>query len=507
MTEYDVVVIGGGSGSQVATAAADSGLEAAVIERGPLGGACITRGCVPSKALIHRADVAEELRRAPEVGLEATLEGVAYGEFTASIRDWVYEKAARQERSLEDADSVALYRGEGRFVDERTVAIDPNGDGSGENDPDTIRGDHVVVAVGSRPLIPPIDGLEDVEFLTSDDALFLDEQPDSLVIVGGGYIGAELGYFFAALGTDVSLIGRSDVLVPREDGAVSEFVTESLEGYCDVYTGHEASSVESTDGGVVVTAERTENGDGGDESGNGTGEDESGNGTDEDESVDLEADRLLLATGRRPNTDTLDLEQTGVKTDDRGYVETDSTLETTCHGVWALGDVLGEQPYKHAADYETQVVSANVLEACDGLDADVAREVDYDAMPHAIFTSPQVASVGATEEELEETDREYESATVPFDVAPLGVVLETDGFVKALASPDGEILGCHVVGPQASILIQEVVVAMERGEGTVEDVAEPVHVHPALSEVVYAAFDELSTNPYSTAPDWRDVGG
>ncbi|RQG92917.1 dihydrolipoyl dehydrogenase [Natrarchaeobius halalkaliphilus] len=491
MTEYDIVVIGGGSGSQVATAAADSGLEAAVIERGPLGGACITRGCVPSKALIHRADVAEELRRAPEIGLDAALEGVAYAEITSSIRDWVYERAARQERSLEEADGVALYRGEGRFVDERTLAVDSNGDETDGDVPDPIRGDHVVVAVGSRPLIPPIDGLGAVDFLTSDDALFLDERPDSIVIVGGGYIGAELGYFFGALGADVSLIGRSDVLVPREDGAISEFVTESLERYCDVYAGHEAAAVEAEDGGVVVTAERGENGD---------GEDESPDGEGRGESVDLEADRLLLATGRRPNTDTLDLEETGVETDGRGYVETDSILETACDGVWALGDVLGEQPFKHAADYEARVVAANVLE-------DAGHEVEYEAMPRAIFTSPQVASVGETEDELENADREYESTTVPFDVAPLGVVLEVDGFVKVLASPNGEILGCHVVGPQASILIQEVVVAMERGSGTVDDVAKPVHVHPALSEVVYAAFDELSSNRYSTAPDWRDVGG
>ncbi|RQH00848.1 dihydrolipoyl dehydrogenase [Natrarchaeobius oligotrophus] len=488
MNEYDVVVVGGGSGSQIATAAADRGLEAAVIERGPLGGACITRGCVPSKALIHRADAVEEIRRSPEIGLDATLEGVEYAEITSSIRDWVYEKAARQERGLEEADAVALYRGEGRFVDERTLEVDPV---DGDAPPDPIRGDRVVVAVGSRPLIPPIEGLEDVDFLTSDDALFLDERPDSLAIVGGGYIGAELGYFFGALGADVSLIGRSDVLVPREDGAISEFVTESLERHCDVYAGREASSVEAADGGVVVTAERTENGDGGDEPVDGAGR---------DGSIDLEADRLLLATGRRPNTDTLDLEQTGVETDDRGYVETDSTLETTCDGVWALGDVLGEQPFKHAADYEARVVAANVLD-------DAGREVDSDAMPHAIFTSPQVASVGATETELADADREYESTTVPFDVAPLGVVLGADGFVKVLAAPDGEILGCHVVGPQASILIQEVVVAMERGDGTVEDVSEPVHVHPALSEVVYAAFDELSSNRYSTAPDWRDVGG
>ncbi|SDK39067.1 dihydrolipoyl dehydrogenase [Natronorubrum texcoconense] len=481
MDEYDIVVVGGGSGSQVATAAAEEGLEAAIVERGPLGGACITRGCIPSKALIHRADVVEEIRRAPEFGIAAEIEDVDYGEITSSIHDTVYEKAENQESSLEESENPTLYRGEGRFVDERTLEVNPS-----ERDADSveIRGETVVLAVGGRPMIPPIDGLEDADFLTSDDALFLDDQPDSLVIVGGGYIGAELGYFFGALGTDVTMIGRSETLVPREDDAVSEVVTDSLERYCDVYAGFEAAEVSQDGDRVVVTAAASD----GDDSNDGG-----------DAAVELEADALLLATGRRPNTDTLNLEATGVETNDQEHVVVGDTLETTCNDVWALGDIVGEQPFKHAADYETRIVTANVLD-------DAGREVDYGSMPHAIFTNPQVASVGRTEGELEEAGTEYESATVPFDAAPLGMILEAgDGFVKVLARPDGEILGCHIVGPQASTLIQEVVVAMESGSGTVDDVADPVHVHPALSEAVYAAFDELSSSTYSTAPDWRDV--
>ncbi|NKE35094.1 dihydrolipoyl dehydrogenase [Natronococcus sp. JC468] len=488
MDEFDVVVIGGGSGSQVATAAAKEGLEAAVIEPGPLGGACITRGCVPSKALIHRADVVDGIRRAERFGVGASLEDVAYDEITSSIRETVYGKAERQAESLEEAENVALYRGEGRFVDEHTVAIDPvvdgdgapaDGDGSDDGDGERIRGETIVIAVGSRPTMPPVDGLEDVDVLTSDDALYLDERPDELVVIGGGYIGAELGYFFGALGADISIVGRSDELVPWEDGDVSTAVTDGLERYCELYTGYEA--VEASEDGqrVTVTAEPSDDGGG--------------------ESVELEADDVLVAAGRRPNTDTLEIENAGVETDADGYVEIDERLETSVDGIWALGDVLGDEPYKHAADYEARIVATNVLET-------VERTVDYGAMPHAIFTSPRVASVGRTEAELEEADREYESVRVSYDAAPLGLILDPDeGFVKVLAAPDGEILGCHVVGPEAPTLIQEVVVAMDGG-GTVDDVADPVHVHPALSEVVYAAFDELSSRPYSTAPDWRDAG-
>ncbi|WP_254762650.1 dihydrolipoyl dehydrogenase [Natrinema marinum] len=506
MDEYDIVVVGGGSGSQVATAAAEQGLEAAVIERGPLGGACVTRGCVPSKALIHRADVVSELRRADAFGVHAELTGIDYDEITTAIRDTVFQKADNQATSLRENENVALYRGEGRFVDDRTLEVEPTEAEAGSATEDggnggTVRGEHVVIAVGSRPMVPPIDGLEDVDYLTSDDALFLDERPDDLVIVGGGYIGAELGYFFAALGTAVSIVGRSDRLVPREDDDVSAAVTDSLETYCDVYTSYKAASVDETGaGGITVTAESAADG--------------SGDG-DSDETIELEADGLLLATGRRPNTDTLELEAAGVETDDEGYVETDGRLETTADRVWALGDVLGEQPFKHAADYESSVVAANILngEARTASDSraakprdDAGKEVDYRAMPHAIFTDPRVASVGLTEGELEDEGREYEAVTTPYGAAPLGMILEADeAFVKALAAPDGEILGCHIVGPQAATLLHEVVVAMDSADGTVEDVAKPVHVHPALNEVVYSAFDELSDTTYSTAPDWRDV--
>ncbi|WP_254521971.1 dihydrolipoyl dehydrogenase [Natrinema caseinilyticum] len=489
MEVYDIVVIGGGSGSQVATAAARQGHEAAVIERGPLGGACVTRGCVPSKALIHRADILHELRHAGKFGVWTEEAAVDYGEITSSIHDTVYDKADRQASSLRDSDGVTLYRGEGRFVDDRTLEIDPvedgekRGDGTdGRADDDRIRGDTVVIAVGSRPTVPPIDGLEDVAFLTSDDALYLDERPDSLVIVGGGYIGAELGYFFGAVGAQVSIVGRSDRLVPREDRDVSAVVTDSLEEYCDVYTGFEATSVRAGDGRVTVTAEPAADDD---------------DGTDD--RVELTAGDLLLATGRRPDTDALDLESTGVETDEKGAVETDESLETTADGIWALGDALGEQPYKHAADYETKLVAANVLD-------DAGKTVDYETMPHAVFTNPQVASVRRTEAELEADDREYEAVTTPYEAAPLGLILEADdGFVKAIAGPDGDILGCHIVGPQAATLVHEVVVAMDSAGGTVDDVAEPVHVHPALNEVIYSAFDELSDATYSTAPDWRDV--
>lgn len=485
MEDYDIVVLGGGSGSQVATAAARKGLEAAVLEPGPLGGACITRGCVPSKGLIHRADIIAEIQRADQFGIDAELTDIAYDEITDAIHETVFEKADHQRESLEANERITLYDAAGRFVDDRTVElVDPESEESGADaDGRRIRGEDVIVAVGSRPTTPPIDGLETVNYLTSDDALYLDERPERLVIIGGGYIGAELGYFFGTMGTEVSIVGRSDRLVPREDDQVSEVVTDSLERRCDLYTGFEATAVSSRNEGVSVTIESAESGD-------------TGSTTEA-----LEADDLLVAAGRRPNTDTLALEETGLEAADDGSIPVDETLETDADGIWALGDVIGEFPFKHVADYEAELVSANVLDG-------EQRAVEYTGVPHAIFTSPQVASVGKTESELAEGNQEYDTATVPYGTAPMGMLLNADdGFVKVLAAPDGEILGCHIAGPQASTLIHEVAVAVQRGDGTVADIAETVHVHPALNEVVLAAFDEVASRPYSTTPDWRDVSG
>ncbi|MCU4925796.1 dihydrolipoyl dehydrogenase [Halobacteria archaeon AArc-dxtr1] len=484
MKEYGVVVLGGGSGSQVATAAAEAGYEAAVVEPGPLGGACITRGCVPTKALIHRADLITEIQDADRFGIDAAVEDVRYDEITTSVHETVFEKAENQREALSEAEHVTLYEAAGRFVDERTIELADDletlrGDDDEGNDRERIRGEHVVVAVGSRPAAPPIDGLDAVDYLTSDDALYLEERPDSLVIVGGGYIGAELGYFFGAVGTQVSIVGRSDHLVPREDEAASEVVERSLAEYCELYTGYEASAVAEDGDGVSVTIE----------------------GVSGEESETIEANQLLVAAGRKPNTDLLDLEATGLEPEDDGSIAVDDRLETDVERIWALGDVTGEYPFKHVADYESEIVAANVIESA-------AETVDYAGVPHAIFTSPQVASVGETESALQEAEREYESVTVEYVAAPMGMVLDPDdGFVKILAAPDGEVLGCHVVGPQASTLIHEVAGFVRRGEGTVDALADVVRVHPALNEVLGKAVDDLAGVTYSTAPDWQDVAG
>ncbi|QGA84087.1 dihydrolipoyl dehydrogenase [Halomicrobium sp. LC1Hm] len=451
-THYDVLVIGGGTGNNVAAAAADTGLETALIEPGPLGGTCLNRGCNPSKMLIQAATAANHVRDAKKFFLDASLDGIDYAAIIDDMDETLSPLAEGMEESYREKDHLTLYKHEATFVDERTVEVD------GER----VSADKVVVAAGSRPLVPPIEGLDEVDYMTSQDALYRREQPDSLVILGGGYIAVELGYFFESLGTDVTIVEMMDTLVPREDPDVAGTFTEIAGDRHDVYTGHRATAVEQDGSDVTVHAE-TEAGD----------------------EIAVSADDVLVALGRRPNTDTLDVEAAGIETDDNGFVVTNDRLETSVEGVWAQGDIADNAMFKHSGDYETEVTIENVVREGD-------READFTAMPHAIFTEPQMAGVGKTEAELQEADREYVVGREELPDTPMGRAKKLDhGFVKVLAAPDGEILGCHALGYEASTMIHEVVVAMRAGSGQVSDITDTIHAHPTLNKVVEYAFDDV----------------
>ena len=460
MDELDFLVVGSGSGLDVANAAANQGQSVGVVEKGPLGGTCLNRGCIPSKLLLYHADVLETIERAGEYDIDADVNGVDFSKIVREVNEDVSEDAASIRRGLTASDSHTLYEGEGRFVDERTLEI-VDGDDQGAE----VRADTVLIAAGTRPSIPDIDGVHDVDYLTSTEALQLETPPEHLVIVGGGYIAAELGHFFGTFGSDVTIVGRRPTLLPDADPEVAEAFTERYADRFTVHTGHAATGVEETDDGITLTARPYEYGD----------------GVVDGDDVTVTGDELLVAAGRRPNTDILDVEAAGVDTDERGFVETDEYLRTTADGVWALGDIVGEYLLKHSANHEAGTVARNIL-------GDDLEAVDYSAMPWAVFASPEVAGVGATEDELAEAGREYATRTYRYDQTARGDAMHADGFLKAIIDLEGTILGCHIVGPEASNLIQEVVVAMKAGSGSVQDIRESVHVHPALSEVVQRGF-------------------
>ena len=457
MTDFDVIVFGGGTGNTVASAAAAEGLETALIEKGPIGGLCLNRGCNPSKMLIQHATVANTIRDADRFGIDANIEEVHFGDLVREVNDELADIAESKKEQKRSENNLTLYQEEARFVDDHTIKIADSGE--------THTGERVVIAAGSKPVVPgAIDGLQEVDYLTSDDALKLEAVPDELVIVGGGYIAAELGYYFGSFGSDVTVIEAEDTLVPREDGDVAEGFTEIAGGRHDVYTGYRASAVTESAGEITVTAEAED-------------------GTE----VEVAGEELLVALGRRPNTEGIDLDATGVATNDAGFIETDEQLRTNVEGVWAMGDVADNGMYKHSGDYEGEIVIENV--AHDG-----SREADFTALPHAVFTEPQIGAVGKTEAQLDEEGREYVVGRAEFTDTAMSRALKLDeGFAKVLADPETrEILGCHIIGHEASMLVHEVTPAMRYG-ATVDGLANTlIHVHPAMSKVVMKACKDVS---------------
>jgi len=454
VSEFDLVVLGGGTGNIVASAAADEGLDVALVERGRLGGTCLNRGCNPSKRLIHHAEVVETVRRAGEFGVDAELHGVAFADIVEAVNETVAANADEKAERAREHDHVTFYQAEGRFVDEHAVEVDT------DRGSERLTSDRIVLAGGSRPLVPDgIDGTDDAVFLTSDEALELTELPDRLVVVGGGYIAVEMAHFFGQMGSEVSILGAGDVLVGREDRDAAERLTAAYERKHDLHLGYRASGLAEEDGEVVVTAESE----------------------DGDERV-VRGDEVLLATGRRPNSDLWDVDAAGLDTDDRGFVETDDYLATSVEDVWAVGDVAGNYMFKHSGDKEAEYVVENAVRGSH-------EAVQYPGMAHAIFGSPQVASLGMTESAVD--DEEYEVGTREYEDVALGSAMRAeDGFTKAIVGGDGEVLGFHAVGPDASTLVHEVSTAVAAGADA-ERIAETIHVHPALSEVVQGAFRDV----------------
>lgn len=452
MEEFDLIVIGAGSGLDVASGYADRGNDVAVVEPGPLGGTCLNRGCIPSKMLIHRADVVQEVRNSERFGVEADIESISYDSIIEEVNSEVSADAESIERGLENSDNHTLYRKEAEFIDEKVLRV---GD-------QKITSDRIVISAGSRPFIPPIDGIEEIDYWTSKEALNPDSRPESIVMIGGGYISLELAHFYDAMGTEVTILERGDRILKREDRQIAEKITEISDGRYDVNLGLSASEIREENDEKVVVAE-----------------------AEDGKTREFRADEVLVAAGRVPNTDKLSVDEHGYETTERGFLATDQHMETNKDGVYALGDIADNWMFKHSANYEAGIVFRNLVTAN-------KYEIDEIEMPHAVFTSPQIAGIGKKEQELEDSEQEYVKSVYEYSDTGMGMALkEEDGFVKLLASEEGKILGCHIIGPEASTLIHEVIVAVQSGSGNVSDIKDSIHIHPALSEVVQRAFNQI----------------
>lgn len=449
MQRFDVVVVGAGSGLNIVDAAAKQGLNVALVEKGPMGGTCLNRGCIPSKMLIHSADVAETIQNAKKFGINAKITSVDFGRIVTRVSSIIDKEARDIEAGIRAAGNITIFKAEGKFTGPKTLRVGGK----------TILGKKVFIFAGTRSFTPPIEGLEGSGYITSTEALRLKKLPKTLTIIGGGYIAAELAHFFGALGSKVTIIQRNKVLVPNEDAEIASAFTEIYKKRFNVLLDAAATKVKKKGGKFLVTAEQGRQ-----------------------KKTTVTSEQLLLAVGRIPNSDILEVKKAGIKVNEQGFIKTNEYLETTAEGVWAGGDIAGKYMFKHSANLESHYMCHNAFSPGSKV------KVDYYAMPHAIFSSPQIAGVGLREQDLA-PGLKAKAGHYWYKESGMGAALQDEtGFVKIIVgNGTGKILGCHIIGPDASTLIHEVIVAMKSGSGTLADITKSVHVHPALSEVVQRA--------------------
>ena len=454
MEKFDVLIIGSGSGMIIAASAVGSGVKTALIESGPIGGTCLNRGCVPSKILIHPADVALTIREAGNIGIESSLSSVNFQNIMDRMHRVVNEDVERQTKAIEIDRKLTWFKDVAEFTSDYTLKT---GD-------QTVRADKIFIVSGARPAIPPLKGIEDINYLTSDTVLNLKTLPKSMVIIGGGYIATEYGHFFSSLGTTVTIIQRNPRMLPEEEPEVSELLTEEMSKRMRILMNHEAVEAKQNGDMKTVVAKSVV----------------------DDQVRELSAEALLVAAGRVPNSDLLKPEKTGVELDKRGYIKVNEYLETRKKNIFAFGDAIGKQMFKHVANYEAQVAWHNSIH-------DHKVKADYTAAPHAVFTNPQVASVGMKQAEAKRAGYKVLVGKAYYkDTAQGAAMAEPKGFVKVIVEKkSGQILGAHIIGPFASMLIQEVINAMSTSDRSFLPIIRGMHIHPAMNEVVLNALGDL----------------
>src|SRR3989344_4958697 len=384
--EFDAIVIGAGSGLKISSRLAEVGLKVAVVDEGGFGGTCLNRGCIPSKMLIHTADVLDVIKRAQIFGIKAKAIGIDW----RGIQKRVWKVIDGDARELEQANrktkGITVYKKRASFIGIKELKVGN----------ELIMADKIFICAGTRPVVPPFTGLENVHYETSDSVMRLKKQPRSMIILGGGYIAVELGHFFASLGTNVTMINRSGLLLRNEDEEISAKFTELAKDQFDLRLDTNVLEVYKKGNKVYVDAEKNK------------------------KRSKAAADALLVATGRKPNSDILDVGKTNVKITNDGYVAVNEFMETNVDGIWAIGDIAGKFLFKHSANMEAEVCARNAL------NPGSKREANYTAMPHAVFASPQVAGVGMTEHELKQKKITYSAGKHLYEHTGMGRAIEEE---------------------------------------------------------------------------------
>ena len=454
MEQFDVIVIGSGSGMLVASAAVDQGFRVALVEHGKMGGTCINVGCVPSKMLIYPADIISDIKDSAKLGVNATVDSVDFNNIMTRMQELVNHDSQHQALAVEATPNLKWFKDKGEFISDYTMQVGAQ----------TITAQNIFIVSGARTALPLIKGIDKIDYLTSDTVLELQTPPKSILIVGGGYVGVEYGHFFSGIGTKTTILQRPGRVVPDEEPEISELLKKEMQPRMEIYTGFEVTEAKQEGQLKMLIARNLQDG-----------------------SIhEFSAEVVMIATGRVSNADILKPERTGVELDEHNFIKVNEYLETSKKNIWAFGDAIGIQMFKHVANYEAGVAWHNSVH-------EHKAKMDFAAAPHAIFSHPQVASVGLTEEKAKQQYHKILVGQAPYSETAMGAAMGfPEGFVKVIIEREtGKILGGHIIGPEASILIQEIINAMVSETGTFASIAQAMHIHPAMSEVVQNAFGSL----------------
>ena len=455
MSSFDVVIIGSGPGGYVsAIRCAQLGFKTAIIEKySTLGGTCLNVGCIPSKALLSSSHHYDEIKHFEENGIEIS------GEIKVNLEKMIARKQAVVDQTvgginyLMDKNKITVFNGLGSFVDTTHVAI-AKADGTSE----TIEAKNIIIATGSKPASLPFITIDKERIITSTEALKLKEIPKHLIIIGGGVIGIELGQVYLRLGAQVSVVEYMDRIIPGMDSSLSKELTKVFKKQgMKFYVSHKVKSVERNGDVVNVQAENAKG-----------------------ETITLEGDYSLVSVGRRPYTHGLSAEKAGVKITEKGMVEVNDHLQTNIPNIYAIGDVVRGAMLAHKAE-EEGVMVAEIL-------AGQKPHIDYNLIPGVVYTWPEVAAVGQTEEQLVASGIAFKSGSFPFKALGRARASgDLDGFVKILAdATTDEVLGVHMIGARCADLIAEAVTAMEF-RASAEDISRMSHAHPTFAEAIKEA--------------------
>jgi len=453
MKTYDVIVVGAGDvGLAVAFKAISSGLKVALVDKGHPGGTCVNSGCVPSKTLIYTADRMIEAQENTKLGIRSGKIDVNFRALMERMSSVVTRGRNSIQKAIRESGNLDFINKEGHFIDEQTLAT---GD-------QKIRGKQLFIATGARPSVPQIKGLEKSPFLTNESVLGLARRPDSIILIGGGFISLEYAHFFSALGVKVKIIDRNPMLLPFSEPEISKLLKQELERRIELHMGVETVEVKQDSNGYTVLVEDIRTGRG----------------------KRIAAAEVMVNAGRKSNADLLKLEHAGIEIDNANFIKVDKYLRTNKKHIWALGDAIGRKMFTHAGDKEAELAWHNARHR-------KKTRMDFESVPYAVYTHPQIASVGLTEQQARQHHEILVGRTLYSDTVMGEAMMERKGFAKAVVEKGTRrILGFHIIGPHAATLIQEVTNAIIH-KADVESITGCMHIFPALSNIVPATFDNL----------------